>query len=117
MDSSVRGCVIRLSDAETRIPGPEGERSALVLKRGTLDGRLSMPVPPNVQTPHQQDEIYVVIKGSGTLVHDGAAEPFEAGDILFVAAGTEHHYQDFAQDTALWRIFYGAQGGELAKPA
>ena len=27
--------------------------------------------------------------------------------------GVEHHYEDSSTDLALWRIFYGAEGGEL----
>ena len=95
------------------IPGPAGERSVLVLQRGTLDVKLSLPTPPNEQTPHAQDEIYVVIRGRGVLIHDDKRDPFEAGDLLFVAAGAEHHYEDFTEDLALWRIFYGQRGGEI----
>jgi len=108
-----RSCVIRLRDAQEAIPGPAGERAVLVLKRGTLDVKLSLPVPPNEQTPHTQDEIYVVIRGRGVLVHDGRRDPFEAGDLLFVAAGIAHHYEDFTSDLALWRVFYGPPGGEV----
>ena len=113
MNSTLRSGVLRFVDAASRIPGPEGERATLVLKRGTVDVKLSIPVPPNVQTPHEQDEIYVVIRGRGVLVHEDERDPFEAGDLLFVAAGVEHHYEDFTNDLALWRIFYGANGGEL----
>lgn len=112
MQTGKRSGVIRRKEAEALIPTPEGERSVLVMKRGTLDVRLSLPLPPNVQTPHTQDELYAVIKGSGVLVSEGKREPFVAGDLLFVAAGTEHHYADFSADLALWRIFYGAEGGE-----
>ena len=105
--------MIRLADAEQSIPGPAGERAAFVLRRGTLDIALSLPVPPNQQTPHAQDEIYVVIRGRGILIHAGRRDPFEAGDLLFVAAGTEHHYEDFSEDLALWRVFYGRAGGEI----
>jgi len=108
-----RSGVIRFTDAQRSIPGPGGERSVLVLQRGTLDVKLSLPMPPNQQTPHGQDEIYVVIRGRGVLIHDGKREPFESGDLLFVAAGTEHHYEDFTEDLALWRIFYGRSGGEV----
>ena len=111
--SLARSRVIRLADAERRIPTPEGERSVLVLKRGTLDVRLSIPQPPNVQTPHAQDELYLIIRGRGVLVHDGRRDPFEAGDLLFVAAGVEHHYEELSADLALWRVFYGADGGEV----
>ena len=113
MNQTDRSGVIRFTDAQRTIPGPAGERSVLVLQRGTLDIKLSLPVPPNQQTPHGQDEIYVVIRGRGVLVHDGKQEPFESGDLLFVAAGTEHHYEDFTEDLALWRIFYGRSGGEV----
>jgi hypothetical protein len=54
-----RSGVIKFGEAEARIPGPAGERNTLVIHRGTLDIRLSVPVPPNVQSPHAQDELYV----------------------------------------------------------
>ena len=109
----VNAAVIRFAEAARRIPTPDRERSVLVLKRGTLDVRLSLPVPPNVQAPHAQDELYLIIRGRGVLVHDGNRDPFEAGDLLFVAAGVEHHYEDGSPDLALWRVFYGADGGEV----
>ena len=108
-----RSGVIRFADAAKQIPTPSGERAVLALKRGTLDVKLSIPVPPNEQTPHSQDEIYAVIRGHGVLVHGGRRDPFEAGDLLFVAARVEHHYEDFTPDLALWRIFYGPPGGEV----
>jgi hypothetical protein len=51
--------------------------------------------------------------GRGVLIHDGRRDPFESGDVLFVAAGSEHHYEDFTEDLALWRVFYGPRGGEV----
>jgi mannose-6-phosphate isomerase-like protein (cupin superfamily) len=113
MNTTDRSCVIRLAEAQVCIPDPAGERSVLVLQRGTLDVKLSLPVPPNQQTPHAQDEIYVIIRGRGVLIHDGKRDPFESGDLLFVAAGIEHHYEDFTEDLALWRVFYGPRGGEV----
>jgi len=114
--SNDRCAVLRFADAAARIPGANGERIAPVIKRGTLDICLSILVPPNRQTPHAQDELYVIVRGRGVLVHGDLREPFSAGDVLFVAAGEEHHYEEFSEDLALWRIFYGRQGGELAAP-
>ena len=116
MSPADRSGVIRLSDMEKRIPTPAGERAVLALKRGTLDIKLSIPVPPNEQSPHAQDEVYAVIRGRGVLVHSGRRDPFEAGDLLFVAAGVPHHYEDFSGDLALWRLFYGPPGGEIPQP-
>jgi len=105
--------VIHLVEAQAGIPGPNGEHAVIALERGTLDVALSIPKRPTQQSPHEQDEIYVVIRGRGVLVHDGKRESFEAGDLLFVAAGIEHQFEDIAEDFAVWRIFYGARGGEV----
>ena len=113
MSKPDRSCVIRLARAQARIPGPADEHSVSVLQRGTLDVKLSLPTPPNQQTPHAQDEVYVVIRGRGILLHNGERDPFESGDLLFVAAGTEHRFEDFSEDLAVWVVFYGPRGGEV----
>ena len=104
--------VFRLSETQARIPGPDGGHSISVLQRGTLNVKLSLPVSPNHQTPHLQDELYVIVRGRGVLVHAGERDSFEAGDLFFVAAGTEHHFEDFTADLAVWVVFYGPEGGE-----
>jgi mannose-6-phosphate isomerase-like protein (cupin superfamily) len=107
-----RSRVIHLRDAQARIPGPAGEHFTTVLQRGTIRLLLSFPLNPNRQVPHAQDEIYVVIRGRGVLLHDGKRDPFEPGDVMFVTAGVEHHFEDFTEDLAIWVIFYGSPGGE-----
>ena len=107
-----RSRVIHLAEARRGIPGPAGEHAVLVLQHGTLDVKLSHPVRPNEQTPHEQDEAYVILRGRGVLLHGDARDPFEPGDLLFVAAGIEHRFEDFSDDLAVWRIFYGPSGGE-----
>src|SRR5438874_2019610 len=83
MSKDDRSCVIHIADAQSRIPGPAGERAATMFRRGTLEVKLSAhPLRPNRQTPHSQDEIYVIASGRGTLFHDGKRDPFEAGDCL-----------------------------------
>lgn len=111
MKEMERSRVIRLPDARGLIPGPAGEHAASLLRRGSLEVKLSCPVPPNVQAPHEQDEIYVIVRGRGVLVHDGRRDPCEAGDLAFVAAGTEHHFEDFTDDLAVWVVFFGPKGG------
>ena len=113
MSMTDRSGVIRLADAEPRIVDDASARNVLVLQRGTLDVKLAHPERPNRQTPHVQDELYVVMRGRGVLFHDGGRDPFETGDLLFVAASVEHRFEDASDDLTVWRIFYGAQGGEL----
>lgn len=113
MSKPDRSRVIRLAEARAHIPGPAGEHSASLLQRGTLNVKLSLPVNPNRQTPHTQDEIYVIVRGRGVLFHDGRRDACEAGDLVFVAAGTEHHFEDFTEELAVWVVFHGPAGGEV----
>lgn len=115
MGTTDRSRVIRLAEAQAGIPGPAGEHSVSFLQRGTLKVMLALspPVRPRPMTQHEQDEVYIVIRGQGVLFHDGARDPFEPGDLLFVAAGTEHRFEDFTKDLAVWVVFYGPRGGEV----
>jgi mannose-6-phosphate isomerase-like protein (cupin superfamily) len=113
MTNRNRSDVFHLADARAGIPGPAGEHSVSVLQRGTLNLKLSLPVRPNQQTPHEQDELYVIVGGRGVLVHGGKRDAFERGDAMFIAAGTEHWFEDFTDDLAVWVVFYGPPGGEV----
>ena len=116
MNAADRSGIIRFAQTLQGIPGPNDERSLSVLRRGTLDLKLSArPLRPNRQTTHAQDEIYVIVHGRGVLFHDGKRDAFEPGDCLFVAAGTDHHFEDFSDDLAVWVIFYGPDGGEVPR--
>jgi mannose-6-phosphate isomerase-like protein (cupin superfamily) len=104
MTTTDRSRVIHLAEAQAGIPGPAGEHAVSFLQRGTLKAMLSLgrfaPLP-RPTTPHAQDEVYVVIRGRGIFFHDGQRAPFEAGDLLFVAAGVEHRFEDFTEDLAV----------------
>jgi mannose-6-phosphate isomerase-like protein (cupin superfamily) len=114
MSNPDRTRVVHFAEARAAIPGPAGERATTLFQRGTLEVKLSaQPLRPNPRATHAQDEIYVIVEGRGVLVHDGRREPFEAGDCIFVAAGTEHHFEDFSDSLAAWVIFHGPAGGEL----
>ena len=113
MSPAIRSCVVRLADAEARIPGPPGDHFVNVVLRGSLRLLLSHPLEPNRQAPHAQDELYFVVRGSGFLFHAGQREAFGPGDVMFVAAGVDHRFEDFTDDLAIWVAFYGPTGGEV----
>jgi|SRR5215472_3377874 len=112
MSQSNRSQVLHLADVRGSINWAAGEHAVGALERGSLKLKLSCPVPPNQQSPHEQDEIYVIMQGHGVLFHDGRRDRMAAGDLAFVAAGTEHHFEDFSEDLTVWVIFYGPKGGE-----
>jgi len=95
-----------------RIPGPGGRRWEVAFERGSLEVELYAPRGSDPQTPHTRDEIYVVVKGSGSFVHGDERTPFGMGDLLFVPAGQPHRFENFSEDLEAWVIFYGPEGGE-----
>jgi mannose-6-phosphate isomerase-like protein (cupin superfamily) len=44
------------------------------------------------QQPHADDEVYVVLEGSGVLEVSGESVPVQEGDAVFVEAGAEHRF-------------------------
>ena len=83
-----------------------------VFKHGTLSVEIYRPEKKDYQQPHDRDEVYVVISGSGVFLNDQVRTPFEPGTFLFVPAGIEHRFESFTEDFATWVIFYGPKGGE-----
>jgi mannose-6-phosphate isomerase-like protein (cupin superfamily) len=103
---------ISLAHALERLPGPQGERSVALFEHGSLVVKLYAPRGTDPQTPHSQDEVYVVAQGSGDFVCGGERQSFGTKDVLFAAAGVEHRFENFSDDFAVWVFFYGPEGGE-----
>ena len=47
---------------------------------------------PDHQQPHQDDEVYVVLEGTGVLEVEGEQVPVKEGSAVFVEAGAEHRF-------------------------
>lgn len=103
---------ISLVDALARLPGPQGERFALVFEHGSLQIEIYAPRERDPQTPHTRDEVYIVMQGSGEFVNGMQRHSFSSGDFLFVPAKVEHRFENFTDDLTVWVIFYGPEGGE-----
>jgi mannose-6-phosphate isomerase-like protein (cupin superfamily) len=92
---------------------PEGRRFHYPIRHGSMRVGIYAPRPPHdPQSPHDQDELYIVIGGSGTFVKGEERRPFRPGDVIFVEAGVPHRFEDFAEDFATWVVFWGPRGGE-----
>ncbi|MGW0215809.1 cupin domain-containing protein [Micromonospora chokoriensis] len=62
------------------------------------------------QSPHTEDEIYVVTAGKARIVTpDGAAE-VGPGSVIFVPAGEEHRFDEVTENLALLVVFGPAYG-------
>jgi mannose-6-phosphate isomerase-like protein (cupin superfamily) len=101
-----------VTDALTKIPGPDARHFATLFTHGTLTLEIYAPRGTDPQQPHTRDELYAVISGSGTFVNGPDRHPFGPGDVLFVPAGVVHRFVDVTDDFATWVMFYGPEGGE-----
>jgi mannose-6-phosphate isomerase-like protein (cupin superfamily) len=57
------------------------------------------------QSPHSEDEIYVVTAGRGTFVDDSGHAQVGPGDTIFVAAGVAHRFVDITEELSLVVLF------------
>ena len=59
------------------------------------------------QSPHDRDECYLIISGTGKFEVDGAVTEFGPGDFLFVPAFAPHRFNEFTEDFVTWVLFVG----------
>lgn len=62
------------------------------------------------QQPHDFDEVYVVLEGSGVLEVEDERTPLREGEAIFVPAGADHRFSAYEQ-LALLVIFNGPHSG------
>ena len=101
-DSTPTRVVIAAVDA---LPMPEGRLSKQVLNTHGLEVRWYRPPALDPQTPHDRDEVYVVISDQGDFVREGERVKFSPGDLLFAAKGEAHRFESQTPDTSVWVIF------------
>ena len=61
------------------------------------------------QSPHSEDEIYVVTQGSARLVAGDEAADVAPGSVVYVPAGEVHRFVDIAEDFAVVVLFAPAE--------
>ncbi|MFI7698028.1 cupin domain-containing protein [Nonomuraea sp. NPDC049480] len=71
----------------------------------------------DTQSPHTEDEIYVVTAGRARIVTASGEAEVGPGAVIFVPAGEEHRFVDITEDLALLVVFgpaYGSRGDSQA---
>lgn len=57
------------------------------------------------QSPHREDEIYVVLAGAATAEVDGERTPVRAGSVVYLPAGVVHRFVDITDELDLAVLF------------
>jgi mannose-6-phosphate isomerase-like protein (cupin superfamily) len=98
--------------AARALPEAAASQSVTLFRHGTLDLRWYTPPTPDDQTPHRRDELYIVAAETGIFVRAGERFACAAGDVLFVAAGVAHRFEECSPGFGVWVMFWGPEGGE-----
>ena len=86
--------------------GPEAGYHEFLRRRGMSLGLFTLPVGAvDRQHPHMADEVYIVLEGKGTLQVVDDKVPVEAGSIVSVDHGEEHHFVDVVEDLRMLVVF------------
>jgi mannose-6-phosphate isomerase-like protein (cupin superfamily) len=64
---------------------------------------------PDLQSPHDEDEVYFVVSGRGRVRVDGDERSVGRGSVLYVQATAEHSFFEVEEDMTLLVFF--ASGG------
>ena len=56
---------------------------------------------PDRQQPHEDDEVYVVLEGTGVLEIEGETVELKEGQAAFVPAGADHRFLGYEQLSVL----------------
>ena len=76
-------------------------------------GIYSLPAgAKDLQGPHDEDEVYVVIRGRGRVRVNGKVHEVKRGSLLYVRATSEHSFFEIDEDITLLVFFASGGPGE-----
>lgn len=86
--------------------GPGAGYSEFLRRRGMSLGLFVLPVGAvDRQHPHMADEVYIVLKGRGTLRVVDQEVPVKPGSIVSVDHGEEHNFISVEEDLEMLVVF------------
>ena len=80
--------------------------SEFLRRRGMSMGMYTLPAgTADHQHPHSADEVYIVLRGRGTLQVVDTDHEVKAGSIVSVDHGEDHRFIDVAEDLQILVVF------------
>ena len=78
-----------------------------LFEAGKLSVEVYRPHMVDKQQPHDRDEFYLVIAGTGKFRLLEKETDFKPGDFLYVPAHAPHQFIEFTDDFVTWVFFIG----------
>ena len=104
---SGEAAAFRVDETLLDVDPVSGRPSRIVQQSDELLTLLYSPTGYDDQQPHNEDEIYVVARGTATLVVGDESLPLATGDAAFVPAKADHRFEAMTDDFAVWAVFPG----------
>ncbi|MBB0243679.1 cupin domain-containing protein [Streptomyces alkaliphilus] len=60
---------------------------------------------PDPQTPHREDEVYLVVSGRGSLTVGEETVQVGRGSVVYVPAGVQHRFHHITEDLRILVVF------------
>jgi len=100
-----------LDALEREQAGGPAYREFLRLPGASLGLYLLRPAGTDQQHPHFTDEIYVVLGGKAQLSIEGTDHEVQAGSVVAIDHGREHHFHNVTEDLRILAIFAPPEPG------
>lgn len=98
--------IFDLFKLKEKVQGNEPSFYEFLRRRQLSCAMYRLPVgAKDMQAPHLEDEVYVVVEGRARMRVDGVEQEVAPGNVLFVGATTSHSFFDITEDLTLLAVF------------
>lgn len=103
----------RIAEAKERLEAGDGGYEIVHESPGLEIGVYVLIAPePDRQQPHTDDEVYIVLEGSGVLEVEGKSVSVQEGSAIFVEAGAPHQFRSYEHLSVL--VIFDRRPGQPA---
>ncbi|UNS97878.1 cupin domain-containing protein [Streptomyces tubbatahanensis] len=101
----------RLDDLEAERAAHDGAYLRFLRERNMSAGLYALDAGTvDPQQPHEQDEIYFVVSGRGSLTVGAETTQVARGSVVHVPAGTPHKFHHITEDLRVLVVFSPPEG-------
>lgn len=98
--------VFRLDDLDAERAANQGAYLRFLKERTMSAGLYALDAgSTDPQSPHAQDEIYLVVSGRASLTVGEETTSVARGSVVFVPAGTPHRFHHISEDLRVMVVF------------
>ncbi|MEZ4951563.1 MAG: cupin domain-containing protein [Saprospiraceae bacterium] len=78
----------------------------ILFRSGNASIELYIPKEKDYQTPHEQEELYLIAEGHAVFSRNEEMLEVKTGDVLYVPAHMPHRFESFSKDFKTWVVFW-----------